>query len=54
MSQVIVLGEDLTRFRNASKDLYRFLRQFSWNGRVESRLMLPAAPRCRGLTLEQD
>ncbi|KAB2579681.1 DNA polymerase iota [Lasiodiplodia theobromae] len=32
---VIVLGEDLTRFRNASKDLYRFLRQFSWNGRVE-------------------
>lgn len=55
MSQVIVLGEDLTRFRNASKDLYRFLRQFSWNGRVESRLMmLPAAPRGRGLTLEQD
>ncbi|OMP85448.1 hypothetical protein BK809_0004118, partial [Diplodia seriata] len=35
VSQVIVLGEDLTRFRNASKDLHRFLRQFSWNGRVE-------------------
>lgn len=35
-SQVIVLGEDLTRFRNASKLLYRFLRRFSWNGRVES------------------
>ncbi|KAH7061539.1 hypothetical protein B0J12DRAFT_592935 [Macrophomina phaseolina] len=35
MSQVIVLGEDLTRFRNASKLLYRFLRQYSWNGRVE-------------------
>ncbi|KKY16904.1 putative dna polymerase [Diplodia seriata] len=34
VSQVIVLGEDLTRFRNASKDLHRFLRQFSWNGRV--------------------
>ncbi|OJD35881.1 dna polymerase iota [Diplodia corticola] len=32
---VIVLGEDLTRFRNASKLLHRFLRQFSWNGRVE-------------------
>ncbi|GME49305.1 DNA-repair protein [Neofusicoccum parvum] len=32
---VIVLGEDLTRFRNASKLLYRFLRRFSWNGRVE-------------------
>ena len=32
---VIVLGEDLTRFRNASKDLYTFLRAFSWNSRVE-------------------
>ena len=32
---VIVLGEDLTRFRNASKDLYHFLRKYSWNDRVE-------------------
>jgi len=32
---IIVLGEDLTRFRNYSKDLYAFLRQFSWNGRAE-------------------
>ncbi|KAG9185541.1 DNA polymerase iota [Alternaria panax] len=32
---VIVLGEDLTRFRNASKQLYTFLRSFSWNARVE-------------------
>ncbi|OAG15454.1 DNA/RNA polymerase [Alternaria alternata] len=32
---VIVLGEDLTRFRNASKQLYTFLRSFSWNSRVE-------------------
>jgi len=32
---VIVLGEDLTRFRNASKELYNFLRAYSWNGRVE-------------------
>ncbi|KAF2808768.1 DNA/RNA polymerase [Mytilinidion resinicola] len=32
---VIVLGEDLTRFRNASKDLYSFLRAFSWNAKVE-------------------
>jgi DNA polymerase iota len=32
---VIVLGEDLTRFRNASKDLYSFLRAFSWNSKVE-------------------
>lgn len=32
---VIVLGEDLTPFRNASKALYRFVRAFSWNDRVE-------------------
>jgi DNA polymerase iota len=32
---VIVLGEDLTRFRDASKDLYNFLRQAIWSGKVE-------------------
>jgi DNA polymerase iota len=32
---VIVLGEDLTRFRNASKELYAFVRSFSWNSRCE-------------------
>jgi hypothetical protein len=32
---VIKLGEDISRFRDASKELYRFLRAFSWNGRVE-------------------
>ncbi|KAK7183886.1 impB/mucB/samB family protein [Paraphaeosphaeria sporulosa] len=32
---VIVLGEDLTQFRNASKELYAFLRSFSWNSRCE-------------------
>jgi DNA polymerase iota len=32
---VVVLGEDLTRFRNASKELYAFLRSFSWNSRCE-------------------
>lgn len=32
---VIVLGEDLTRFRNASKELYQFLRQSIWSGRAE-------------------
>jgi hypothetical protein len=32
---VIVLGEDLTRFRDVSKELYFFLRSFSWNQRVE-------------------
>ena len=32
---VIKLGEDLTRFRNASKALYNFLRQYSWCDKVE-------------------
>ncbi|UPX15749.1 DNA-directed DNA polymerase [Ascochyta rabiei] len=32
---IIVLGEDLTRFRNASKRLYAFLSSFSWNARCE-------------------
>ncbi|KAJ5640419.1 hypothetical protein N7528_000044 [Penicillium herquei] len=32
---VIVLGEDLTKFRDASKDLYLFIRGFIWGGRVE-------------------
>ncbi|KAL1305203.1 hypothetical protein AAFC00_002122 [Neodothiora populina] len=32
---VIVLGEDISRFRDASKLLYRYLKQFSWNGKVE-------------------
>ena len=32
---IILLGEDLTRFRDASKELFSFLRTFSWNGRVE-------------------
>ena len=32
---VIVLGEDLTRFRNASKALYNFLRDSIWSGKAE-------------------
>ncbi|KAF2093192.1 putative DNA polymerase iota [Rhizodiscina lignyota] len=32
---IIVLGEDISRFRDASKELYSFLRSFSWNGNVE-------------------
>jgi DNA polymerase iota len=32
---VIVLGEDLTRFRDASKDLYNFLRESIWSGKAE-------------------
>jgi DNA polymerase iota len=32
---VIVLGEDLTRFRDASKDLYNFLRRSIWSGKAE-------------------
>ncbi|KAL6717457.1 hypothetical protein ACLMJK_005372 [Lecanora helva] len=32
---IIVLGEDLTRFRNASKDNYDFLRSYTWSNKVE-------------------
>ncbi|KIV98154.1 hypothetical protein PV10_01834 [Exophiala mesophila] len=32
---VIILGEDLTRFRNASKDLYKYLQSSVWSGRAE-------------------
>jgi DNA polymerase iota len=32
---VVVLGEDLTRFRDASKALYKFLESFTWSGKVE-------------------
>ena len=32
---IIVLGEDLTRFRNASKDNYNFLKGYSWSNKVE-------------------
>ena len=32
---IIVLGEDLTRFRNASKELYAFLTAFAWSNKVE-------------------
>lgn len=32
---IIVIGEDISRFRDASKVLYQFLRSFSWNDRAE-------------------
>ena len=32
---VIELGEDLSRFRDASKDLYSFLTRFVWSGKSE-------------------
>ncbi len=32
---VVVLGEDLTRFRDVSKTLYNFLRDSSWSKKVE-------------------
>lgn len=32
---VIVLGEDISRFRNASKDLYNFLQERIWSNRLE-------------------
>lgn len=32
---VVVLGEDLTRFRDASKELFLYLREVVWGDRVE-------------------
>ncbi|KAK5110200.1 hypothetical protein LTR62_006196 [Meristemomyces frigidus] len=32
---IIELGEDISRFRDASKELYNFIKAFSWNGKVE-------------------
>ncbi|KAM3081896.1 hypothetical protein ACMFMG_004362 [Clarireedia jacksonii] len=32
---VIVLGEELGRFRDASKMLYKFLQSYTWSGKVE-------------------
>ncbi|KAK5136887.1 hypothetical protein LTR08_001809 [Meristemomyces frigidus] len=32
---VIELGEDISRFRDASKELYSFIRAYSWSGKVE-------------------
>ena len=32
---VIVLGEDLTKFRDASKELFSFLQGFVWGGHLE-------------------
>ncbi|KAK3071810.1 hypothetical protein LTR53_007981 [Teratosphaeriaceae sp. CCFEE 6253] len=32
---IIELGEDISRFRDASKELYGFLNAFSWSGKVE-------------------
>jgi DNA polymerase iota len=32
---IIELGEDISRFRDASKELYRFIEAYTWNGKVE-------------------
>lgn len=32
---VLVDGEDLTPFRDASKVLFNFLRSYSWNNKIE-------------------
>ena len=32
---ILVLGEDLTRFRRASKDNYEFLKTYTWSNKVE-------------------
>lgn len=45
---LIVLGEDLTRFRNASKELYNFLQKSIWSGRAE-RLGFDEVSRCHNL-----
>lgn len=45
---VIVLGEDLTRFRNASKELYTFLRAYAWSSKVE-RLGFDEVSNCQAI-----
>lgn len=32
---IIELGEDISRFRDASKELYGFIKSFSWNNKIE-------------------
>ncbi|KAK5119329.1 hypothetical protein LTR85_007685 [Meristemomyces frigidus] len=32
---IIELGEDISRFRDASKELYSFIKAYSWSGKVE-------------------
>lgn len=32
---IVELGENISRFRDASKELSRFLSTFSWNGKLE-------------------
>ena len=32
---IIELGEDISRFRDASKELYNFVKEYSWNGKIE-------------------
>ncbi|GIZ40762.1 hypothetical protein CKM354_000408900 [Cercospora kikuchii] len=32
---IIKLGEDISKFRDASKELYSFIKSFSWNDKVE-------------------
>jgi len=47
---IIVLGEDLTRFRNASKDNYNLLRSHAWSKKVE-RLGFDEVSTCRHSSL---
>lgn len=32
---IIELGEDISQFRDASKELYHFIKAYSWNGKIE-------------------
>ena len=45
---IIILGEDLSRFRDASKELYNFLRSYAWSGKVE-RLGFDEVSNCQAI-----
>ena len=32
---IIELGEDISRFRDASKELYNFIKEYTWNQKIE-------------------
>lgn len=50
---IIILGEDLSRFRNASKELYNFLRSYAWSGKVE-RLGFDEVSNCQAIGSKLD
>lgn len=50
---IIILGEDLSRFRDASKELYNFLRSYAWSGKVE-RLGFDEVSNCQAIGSKLD